>query len=168
MLSLVPGLQVTALERCSGHGGSFGVRVETHDVAVKVGLAAAQGVLRDNKRARGEETEREWPKDKKPIVKTFGGHPIGKPHGAAPTASEPTAARTPPPPPPTASTPTPSKPRVVRPHSVSSDCPLAADHLAQIVRDTASVDVPVLAPIQLLARSMGVSSSDQKPSSLYK
>ncbi len=37
MLKLIPGTPVDVIERCSGHGGTFGVVKPTHDVAVKVG-----------------------------------------------------------------------------------------------------------------------------------
>jgi glycerol-3-phosphate dehydrogenase subunit C len=47
MLRLIPGTPVDVIERCSGHGGTFGVVKPTHAVAVKVGrpvfrTAAAQ------------------------------------------------------------------------------------------------------------------------------
>ena len=37
MLRLIPGTPVDVIERCSGHGGTFGVVKPTHDLAVKVG-----------------------------------------------------------------------------------------------------------------------------------
>jgi glycerol-3-phosphate dehydrogenase subunit C len=37
MLKLIPGTPVDVIERCSGHGGTFGVVKPTHEVAVKVG-----------------------------------------------------------------------------------------------------------------------------------
>jgi len=37
MLKLIPDTPVDVIERCSGHGGTFGVVRPTHDVAVKVG-----------------------------------------------------------------------------------------------------------------------------------
>jgi glycerol-3-phosphate dehydrogenase subunit C len=37
MLKLIPDTPVDVIERCSGHGGTFGVVEPTHDVAVKVG-----------------------------------------------------------------------------------------------------------------------------------
>ncbi len=49
MLSLIPGAKVDLIERCSGHGGTFGVMKATHDLAVKVGKPAArQVVAKDN------------------------------------------------------------------------------------------------------------------------
>ena len=42
MLRLVPGLKVDVVERCSGHGGTFGVMKGTHQVANKVGRPAAK------------------------------------------------------------------------------------------------------------------------------
>jgi len=42
MLRLIPGAKVDVVERCSGHGGTFGVLKPTHAVAVKVGRPAAR------------------------------------------------------------------------------------------------------------------------------
>jgi glycerol-3-phosphate dehydrogenase subunit C len=36
-LSLVPGTEVTVIERCSGHAGTWGVKAEFHDIALKIG-----------------------------------------------------------------------------------------------------------------------------------
>ena len=44
MLRLIPDVQVDLIERCSGHGGTFGVMKETHEIAVKVGRPAARQV----------------------------------------------------------------------------------------------------------------------------
>ena len=37
MLELVPGTNVTAVERCSGHAGTWGVKKEFHETAMKIG-----------------------------------------------------------------------------------------------------------------------------------
>ena len=37
MLKMIPQTPVDVIERCSGHGGTFGVVKPTHDIAVKVG-----------------------------------------------------------------------------------------------------------------------------------
>jgi len=42
MLRLIPGTKVDLVERCSGHGGTFGVMKKTHALAVKVGKPAAR------------------------------------------------------------------------------------------------------------------------------
>lgn len=44
MLKLIPGTKVDVVERCSGHGGTFGVMSETWPLAVKVGVPAARQV----------------------------------------------------------------------------------------------------------------------------
>ena len=44
MLRLIPGAKVDLIERCSGHGGTFGVMKETRPMAVKVGKPAARQV----------------------------------------------------------------------------------------------------------------------------
>ena len=46
MLRLIPGAKVDLIERCSGHGGTFGVMKETRPVAVKVGKPAARQVAK--------------------------------------------------------------------------------------------------------------------------
>lgn len=37
MLRLIPDTQIDVIERCSGHGGTFGIMKDTHDVAMKIG-----------------------------------------------------------------------------------------------------------------------------------
>jgi glycerol-3-phosphate dehydrogenase subunit C len=44
MLKLIPGAALTHVERCSGHGGTFGVMKGTHAIAMKVGKPAARSV----------------------------------------------------------------------------------------------------------------------------
>ena len=44
MLRLVPGTKVDLVERCSGHGGTFGVMKATRPLALKVGRPAARQV----------------------------------------------------------------------------------------------------------------------------
>lgn len=44
MLRMIPGIKVDLVERCSGHGGTFGVMKATHEVANKVGRPAARQV----------------------------------------------------------------------------------------------------------------------------
>jgi glycerol-3-phosphate dehydrogenase subunit C len=51
MLRLIPDTEVNLVERCSGHGGTFGVMKETAPVARKVGRPAARQVA-----AKGAET----------------------------------------------------------------------------------------------------------------
>ncbi|MBS0361198.1 MAG: glycerol-3-phosphate dehydrogenase [Proteobacteria bacterium] len=45
MLRLIPETRVEVVERCSGHGGTFGVMKATHEVANKVGRPAARQVV---------------------------------------------------------------------------------------------------------------------------
>ena len=42
MLRLVPGIDVAVIERCSGHGGSWGVMKENFETALKVGRPVAR------------------------------------------------------------------------------------------------------------------------------
>jgi glycerol-3-phosphate dehydrogenase subunit C len=46
MLRLIPDTAVELVERCSGHGGTFGVMKDTFPVAVKVGTPAARQIAR--------------------------------------------------------------------------------------------------------------------------
>ncbi len=45
MLRLIPDTRVEVVERCSGHGGTFGVMKETYPLAKKVGKPAARQVV---------------------------------------------------------------------------------------------------------------------------
>jgi glycerol-3-phosphate dehydrogenase subunit C len=50
MLKMIPDTPVDVIERCSGHGGTFGVVKPTHDLAVKVGKPVFKAA---NAKARG-------------------------------------------------------------------------------------------------------------------
>jgi glycerol-3-phosphate dehydrogenase subunit C len=50
MLKMIPNTPVDIIERCSGHGGTFGVVKPTHDLAVKVGRPVFRAA---NTQARG-------------------------------------------------------------------------------------------------------------------
>ncbi len=47
MLRLLPEAKVNVIERCSGHGGSWGVMKENFETAIKVGRPVARQALRD-------------------------------------------------------------------------------------------------------------------------
>jgi len=46
MLELIPDTKVEVVERCAGHGGTFGVLKGTHEIAMKVGKNAMRSALR--------------------------------------------------------------------------------------------------------------------------
>ncbi|MFO1187771.1 MAG: heterodisulfide reductase-related iron-sulfur binding cluster [Alphaproteobacteria bacterium] len=46
MLRLLPGTKVEVVERCAGHGGTFGVMKKTHPLAMKVGKPAMRAALK--------------------------------------------------------------------------------------------------------------------------
>ncbi len=48
MLKLIPNLKIDVVERCAGHGGTFGVMKNTHDLAVKVGKPTTKQILNKN------------------------------------------------------------------------------------------------------------------------
>ena len=48
MLKFIPNIKMDIVERCAGHGGTFGVMKETHDIAVKVGKLTAKQIKNKN------------------------------------------------------------------------------------------------------------------------
>jgi len=48
MLKLIPGAKPALTDRCSGHGGKWGIFKQNFDTAVKVGRPAAKAVVKDN------------------------------------------------------------------------------------------------------------------------
>jgi glycerol-3-phosphate dehydrogenase subunit C len=48
LLRLIPDAEISIVERCSGHGGTFGVLSETHDLARKIGKPAARKIDQSN------------------------------------------------------------------------------------------------------------------------
>ncbi|SLN18817.1 heterodisulfide reductase-related iron-sulfur binding cluster [Oceanibacterium hippocampi] len=49
MLKLIPETEVTLVERCSGHGGSWGIKKENFEVALKIGKPAARNIAKATK-----------------------------------------------------------------------------------------------------------------------
>ena len=41
MLKLIPNIKIDVVERCAGHGGTFGIMKQTHNLALKVGKPTA-------------------------------------------------------------------------------------------------------------------------------
>jgi glycerol-3-phosphate dehydrogenase subunit C len=50
MLRLIPGADVAVLERCSGHGGSWGIMKDNFDVAVKIGKPVSRQAKQADKK----------------------------------------------------------------------------------------------------------------------
>jgi glycerol-3-phosphate dehydrogenase subunit C len=50
LLQLIPNIDVQVIERCSGHGGAWGVMEENFDIALKVGKPVAQQALKNQNR----------------------------------------------------------------------------------------------------------------------
>ena len=48
MLKLIPNAKIDVVERCAGHGGTFGVMKQTHDLAVKVGRPTTRQIKTKN------------------------------------------------------------------------------------------------------------------------
>jgi glycerol-3-phosphate dehydrogenase subunit C len=48
MLKLIPNIKIDVVERCAGHGGTFGVMKGTHNLALKVGRPAARQIKKNN------------------------------------------------------------------------------------------------------------------------
>jgi len=49
MLALIPGADLKVIERCSGHGGSWGVRKEHFETALKIGRPVARQAMESAK-----------------------------------------------------------------------------------------------------------------------
>ncbi len=49
MLKLLPSADIAVIERCSGHGGSWGVMKENFDIALKVGKPVARTTAKNDK-----------------------------------------------------------------------------------------------------------------------
>ncbi|MBM3632548.1 MAG: glycerol-3-phosphate dehydrogenase [Alphaproteobacteria bacterium] len=50
LLRLIPDIDLQVIERCSGHGGAWGLKVENFDIALKVGKPVAQQALKNQNR----------------------------------------------------------------------------------------------------------------------
>ena len=48
MLKLIPNIKIDVVERCAGHGGTFGIMKDTHNLALKVGRPAAKEIKNKN------------------------------------------------------------------------------------------------------------------------
>ena len=48
MLKFIPNIKMDIVERCAGHGGTFGVMKKTHDLAVKVGTPTVRQIKNKN------------------------------------------------------------------------------------------------------------------------
>ena len=48
MLRLIPNIKIDVVERCAGHGGTFGVMKETHNLALKVGRSTSRQIKNKN------------------------------------------------------------------------------------------------------------------------
>ncbi len=48
MLKLIPNIKIDVVERCAGHGGTFGVMKATHSLALKVGRPTAKQIKKKN------------------------------------------------------------------------------------------------------------------------
>ena len=48
MLKYIPNIKMDIVERCAGHGGTFGVMKKTHDLAIKVGRPTARQIKNKN------------------------------------------------------------------------------------------------------------------------
>jgi glycerol-3-phosphate dehydrogenase subunit C len=48
MLKLIPQVKPAIVERCSGHGGKWGIFKENYDVAIKVGTTTARNLVKAN------------------------------------------------------------------------------------------------------------------------
>jgi glycerol-3-phosphate dehydrogenase subunit C len=72
MLRLVPDAQVSVIERCSGHGGSWGVLKDNFEVALKIGKPVARQAARAAKEAaeKGGDGAAPWLSSECPLAGT--------------------------------------------------------------------------------------------------
>jgi glycerol-3-phosphate dehydrogenase subunit C len=54
LLRLIPDIDLKVIERCSGHGGSWGIMKEHYEVAHKVGKPVARQAVKNAKEAQGK------------------------------------------------------------------------------------------------------------------
>jgi Fe-S oxidoreductase len=47
VLNLIPNIEIDSIERCSGHDGTYGVKAETFDLAVKIGRPVANRIKKN-------------------------------------------------------------------------------------------------------------------------
>ena len=47
MLQLIPDIEIDTIERCSGHDGTYGVKQETFDHAIKIGRPVANRIKKN-------------------------------------------------------------------------------------------------------------------------
>ena len=50
MLALIPDVEIEVIERCSGHGGAWGVMKDNFETAMAIGKPVARAVAKANKR----------------------------------------------------------------------------------------------------------------------
>jgi glycerol-3-phosphate dehydrogenase subunit C len=84
MLALIPGADLTVIERCSGHGGSWGVRKENFEVALKIGRPVARQAKDSGKRTVSSECPLAGVHILQGIEKLGAGLPDGGPPATAP------------------------------------------------------------------------------------
>ena len=48
MLKLIPNIKIDVVERCAGHGGTFGIMKDTYNIALKVGRPTARQIKNKN------------------------------------------------------------------------------------------------------------------------
>jgi glycerol-3-phosphate dehydrogenase subunit C len=80
MLRLIPGADLTVIERCSGHGGSWGVRKENFDIALKIGKPVARTAKDSGKRQVSSECPLAGAHILQGIEKQGGSPPATAPH----------------------------------------------------------------------------------------
>ena len=60
MLKLIPNIKLDVVERCAGHGVTFGIMKGTHDIANKVGKTTASTVKRNNNKYMASDCPLAW------------------------------------------------------------------------------------------------------------
>lgn len=82
MLQLVPDTTVEAIERCSGHDGTYAVKKEFHEISKKI----ARPVISKVKRAEADHFVSDCPMAAEQIVQDLDGHEANNPMSLLRTA----------------------------------------------------------------------------------
>jgi glycerol-3-phosphate dehydrogenase subunit C len=73
LLALIPGTEITAIERCSGHDGTYGVRADTYALSMKLVKPVAE---------RAAAAQPDWVASDCPMAADHIAHGMGTDHAA--------------------------------------------------------------------------------------
>jgi len=134
---LIPNVNIQSIERCSGHGGTFGVMEEGHEIAMKVGKPVFSQTIKLFNKTTKENGGMKKNKTKKKEKNKTKQNKTNK-----------------------------AKQTHILETIISSECPLAMDHIKQGVSETLNSssitkeieikNLSTMSPIELIAKSYGL------------